>query len=934
MTTVRPSLKKKILVPLLLVLIATLTVAAVENVWSFKAHLTTRLQQRANRIADLIGFIAGSAQKPAELQHLISALGGEAEVNLIVVLVGKPARVVASSRMEIVGKSANEMTDSDLKTELSEAMTLAPGAFHFDRQGDEFDYFEPLSVATQGPGGQQLQRGAVVVSLDTRPLRRQVLELTGKAILGDFVAVLVLAVSCWVLLNRHVLRPVKEIGNAVTHFHAGNATRISGATVSSHEFSELTGAWNGLMDRIEREEEERTRAEAALRESEARLQVAIHASNLGPWDWNLITDKVHFSPEWKRQLGFADEEIAGHFDEFRTRLHAEDYDRIMSAVQAFMEDRNKGYDVEFRMRHKDGFYRWIHTRATMLFDAADKPIRMLGCHLDITERKLAENALRESKRFAESIAENSTSLIYLLDLETGRNTYSNRGVGEFLGYSPAQMIEMGDNVLPTIIHPEDLPRVMQHYAQFADVRDRRVVDLEYRVKHTSGDWHWVWVRDTVFNRRPNGATWQIMGTVQDITERKQADAQRERLADIVEASPDFIGFADPKTRQIQYINRHGRRMCGIGDHEDIGKFKISDVHPAWMNNRFAEVILPAAVRDGFWEGEGAFLHRNGREIPVSMVLLARKGADGEVDIFYTVSRDITERKLSEAALEKAHKELVDASRQAGMAEVATSVLHNVGNVLNSVNTSMSIATDKVGQFKAAGLGRVAALLNEHAENLPAFFAEHPQGVRLPKFLTQLAGHFATEQQAVLGELASLRTNLEHINEIVATQQSYAGAGGLVEVLPLAEVIDDALRMNAGALERHGTQVVRDFDRALPPIALDRNKLLLILVNLIRNAKYACTESGVADKRITVRAHLNGNGLAKISVSDSGIGIPAENLTRIFEHGFTTRKAGHGFGLHSSALAARDMGGSLRVHSDGLGHGATFTIELPVTPTNS
>jgi PAS domain S-box-containing protein len=298
-----------------------------------------------------------------------------------------------------------------------------------------------------------------------------------------------------------------------------------------------------------------------------------------------------------------------------------------------------------------------------------------------------------------------------------------------------------------------------------------------------------------------------------------------------------------------------------------------------------------------------------------------------------IAQDITGRKESEAKLERAHKDLMEASRKAGMAEVATSVLHNVGNVLNSVNTSVSVATDKVGRLKTAGLSKIAALLAEHAEHLPAFLADHPQGVRLPKFVGQLAGHFAAEQEMLLGELGALQRNIEHINQIVAMQQSYAGAGGVVETLPLAEVINDALRMNAASFERHGTRVVCELNAALPPVAIDRNKLLLILANLIRNAKYACDDRGGADKLVTVRAHLNGSGCAKIMVSDNGVGVPKENLTRIFEHGFTTRKGGHGFGLHSSALAASEMGGSLHVHSDGPGSGATFTIELPIGPNH-
>jgi C4-dicarboxylate-specific signal transduction histidine kinase len=179
------------------------------------------------------------------------------------------------------------------------------------------------------------------------------------------------------------------------------------------------------------------------------------------------------------------------------------------------------------------------------------------------------------------------------------------------------------------------------------------------------------------------------------------------------------------------------------------------------------------------------------------------------------------------------------------------------------------------------------------------------------------------------ELESLRKNTGHIKDIVATQQSYAKVVGVVETMQVTELVEDALRVNTEALARHDVRVTREFAQDLPAVSVDKHKVLQILVNLIRNAKHACDDAGHGDKRLMVRV-ANGEGKLKISVIDNGVGIPAENLTRIFNHGFTTRKNGHGFGLHSGALAAKELGGALLAHSDGPGHGATFTLELPVS----
>jgi signal transduction histidine kinase len=203
----------------------------------------------------------------------------------------------------------------------------------------------------------------------------------------------------------------------------------------------------------------------------------------------------------------------------------------------------------------------------------------------------------------------------------------------------------------------------------------------------------------------------------------------------------------------------------------------------------------------------------------------------------------------------------------------------------------------------------------------------PKGQQIPGYLRRLYDHLAQEQQASVEELESLRKNIEHIKDIVNMQQNYAKMSGLTEVVKVADLVEDSLRMNAGALQRHEVQVVREYEE-VPAINVEKHKVLQILVNLIRNAKYACDEGGAKEKRVEVRI-VNGESGVKISVGDNGVGIPAENLMRIFNHGFTTRKTGHGFGLHSGALAAKEMGGTLAVHSAGPGQGAVFTLELPV-----
>jgi PAS domain S-box-containing protein len=427
----------------------------------------------------------------------------------------------------------------------------------------------------------------------------------------------------------------------------------------------------------------------------------------------------------------------------------------------------------------------------------------------------------------------------------------------------------------------------------------------------------------------------LMVILQDITQRKQAQAElayeRDLLRTLLDNSPDKIYFKDAASRYLR-LSKSTCSQLGVPAEQIIGKTEFDFFAQEFASLSFADeqtIIRTGAPLLGKIERE---IGKNGdgsRWMLTSKMPL--RNVDGQIIGTFGISKDITAIKEAEVKLEVVHKQLLDTSRLAGMAEVATNVLHNVGNVLNSANVSTSIVMDKIRDSRASNLSKVAAMLDAHSDDLGAFLTSDPKGKQLPGFLSALAGHIEKEQEELLRELGSLTGNMAHIKEIVSMQQNYARVYGVLEALPVIDLIEDSLRMNTGALDRHGIQVIRDYS-TVPPVLVDKHKVLQILINLIRNAKYALDNGQPPRKLMTLRVRQE-HDLVCVSVIDNGVGIAPENLTRIFSHGFTTRKNGHGFGLHSGALAAKELNGSLTVHSDGLGKGATFTLKIPRQPPN-
>jgi len=408
---------------------------------------------------------------------------------------------------------------------------------------------------------------------------------------------------------------------------------------------------------------------------------------------------------------------------------------------------------------------------------------------------------------------------------------------------------------------------------------------------------------------------------------REVAEQRNVLRTLIDNLPDAVFVKDTDCRVIIDNKAHARYFGFDDPSQAVGKTDL-DCLPHERAGEFRRDELALLKSGKIYDAEEQLTLKTGETIWLRTTKVPLRNERGEIVGLAGINRDISERKKWEAELELLHKQLLETSRHAGMAEVATSVLHNVGNVLNSVNVSASIVDEQTRSPNLERLNKVITLLQENSSDLSRFLTQGDKGTKVISYLEALFVILTKERQTVQGEVEALIKNVEHIKKIVSMQQSYARIAGVVEVIHPTELIDDSLRLHEAAYQRHSIKVIREFAE-VPKIGVDRHKVIQILVNLLGNAKYACEVNPPAQRTIQVRLCAHGPEQVRIEVMDNGMGIAAENLTRVFSYGFTTRKNGHGFGLHSGALAAREMGGSLQATSAGAGKGATFILILPL-----
>jgi PAS domain S-box-containing protein len=632
------------------------------------------------------------------------------------------------------------------------------------------------------------------------------------------------------------------------------------------------------------------------------------------------TNKITYvNPEYRRLFGLTLEQSA---NDWAQAIHATDRLRIEETWSDFCR-QPRPLKFEYRMEPVGGVVRYFCEQLVPATGVAG----YVGTISDFTDLIAARGNLRRAETLLLNTFDQAPIGIAYADRD-GRFLRCNPAFGALLNFGTEELAARSGSDLT---HPDD---VACSAAELEKLWNGEVDFVDVEKRYVRKDGSFIWVRaTTALGRDASGNPDCSVEFLRDISHRKELAAallQQQTLLEAVITDLPVALVACNTSGRITHHNRAAVELhCVDAPHARAQTYLADGLTPVSDQER----PLARALQGETISNLELVIAPHGVDPRITLSSARRLiGPSGQILGAVAVVQDITERKQSELNLERVHKELMAASRQAGMAEVATNVLHNVGNILNSVNISASLVAERVKQSKAAGLSRVAALLRDQGARLAEFISNDVRGKRIPEYLATLGEQLTHDQQMTLQELASLRDNLEHIKDTVAMQQSYAKLCGVTETVEVADLVEDSLRLNAGAFARHGVTLQREFGE-VPPITVDKHKVLQILVNLVRNAKYACDESGRTDKLVTLRIEPAVNAV-RISVIDNGVGIAPENMSRLFSHGFTTRKSGHGFGLHSGALAAHDLGATLHAESAGLGRGAAFILELPCVPRDA
>lgn len=625
----------------------------------------------------------------------------------------------------------------------------------------------------------------------------------------------------------------------------------------------------------------RKRSAEALLEVQHRLAFCLRGADVGLWDWDLVTNEVIFSEEWKTQLGYHGDEIRNHNSEWENRVHPDDLPIAQSNVENAVQRRSPEYRSEFRMRHKDGSWRWILSRGAVIDGADGKPARMLGIHIDITDRKRAEHALQESESRYRTFVDHATDALFLQDHE-GRVVDVNEQACVSLGYTREELI----GKMPYDFDPDVTPEYVAETVKRLDAGE--VLALDSRHKRKDGATFPVEIRLRPFwvnNQRFHVAL------VRDITERKRSEeALREsesRLRTLLENLDKVAVQAYEADGTVTFWNRASELFYGYSAEQALGRDLVELLH-AEHTRDLERRIMAESLRTGKPPDseEVDVVRRDGAKMTVfaSRVVHPRTGRTPE---FFCFDVDITDRKRAEEELALRQTELLHASRLSTVGQMVAEISHEVAQPLNAIG-NFAAASEKILEVGIDGQ------LNTLHEYVRAILDQNQRCVTILSRLRDF----------------SRRSPCPHTH------------------CDVHQLLHESLALMSFELRRCRIRVLFELPDELPPIQGDRIQLQQLIVNLLTNARDALLDLPESRRAITIRADAQAEFVV-FEVEDNGCGLTGDAQIHLFDPFFTTKRHGMGIGLSICQSIAKDHGGRIEAATNSSG-GATFQVRLPIS----
>lgn len=618
---------------------------------------------------------------------------------------------------------------------------------------------------------------------------------------------------------------------------------------------------------------------AAIETKTAELHLAVQAAEIGLWDWNLLTNDVYFSPEWKAQLGYTDEELPNRYEEWESRLHPDERPVLLAQIAAATQPPWPTYAPEFRLRHRDGAYRWILVRSEVIRDGGDRPYRMLGCHIDITERKQAEEELRAAKNLRESTLESLNEVVMVIEPVSRTILQCNSAAESVFGYDAEELLGQSTAVL----HLDAMAH--ERFAHLSEpVLERgEAFQCEYEMRKKDGT---IIQTEHVVTAMGGSGGWKggVVSVVRDVTERRQAESERTQLLSALENAADAVIVVNPEG-EIQYVNSALEGMAGFLREELIGRNAgtLLETEPA-ESTRAA--VQQALQRGEAWSGNLSLRRKGGSAFEGAATIAPVLDHRGDTVSYVATLRDVSDQIKLESQLRHAQK-------MEAIGTLAGGIAHDFNNILAAI----------------LGYGELVQA------QLPPETSTHADMDRV------LAA--ANRAQSLVRQILTFGRRAEDVRQTV----------------DFADVVDETLQLLRPSLPSTIT-IETAIDADLPQVLADPSQLHQVIVNLCTNA-YQAMEAQGGTLRITLdavdldasfvgmRPDLQTGPYVVLAVSDTGPGMDPETVARIFEPFFTTKPQGKGTGLGLATVhgIVASHGGAITVSSEP-GHGSRFEVYLP------